>query len=734
MPEKLCNKDTGKSKWTNMFGLKDYTGVTYDGKCAFFGGKPVLPLGFGWFIVVGLGGIFAVMFSGCQWIHDKRVKNQSMVHSSEHFAGAGRSVPSGWIAANVVAMWTWAATLLQSSNVAFKYGISGPFWYASGATIQVLLFAVLAVEIKRKCPAIHTICEVILARWGTAAHLTIMCFVIATQLIVTGMLILGGAAVVYALSGMDIYAASFLIPLAAAPFTMQGGLLATFISSWAQVAIIYIAMLIFLWKIYVGQGSDQVWENLMLASEKNPVLDNREGTYLTMWSTNGLIFGICNIVGNFGTVFVDNAYWQNAIAARPSGTYKGYLMGGIAWFCIPFSMATTLGLAARAMDLPITRQEAGLGLVPPAVAVHILGEGGAFLILFQLFMAVTATACAEQISASAVFSYDIYKRYINPKATGKQILFVSRLGVFIWSVVSGVLATILFELEIGLGWIYVAMGNFIGSAVFPVAFALTWKRCSALGAIAGCWCGLGLSMLAWCLAAQTSKLGKGLVNVDTLGDDLPSLAGNLVALFSSPIICVIISLMAPQKDFEWDQLKKTTEGWLVEDDIDEAERVTHSELIGMNHGQEDSEEELNRVLFFSYWFGGGLSIVLIIIWPLLTLPEVTFSKGYWSWWVAIGFLWAHGAAIITMVYPIWEIRAEIHAFITGKKPEEPAPPAKTETSDLVMQAKSDPLAQVAHDPAILIVPSAASQPEAPQLLVGQAFGNVSSDIALVSSC
>ena len=68
------------------------------------------------------------MFSGCQWLHDKRVKNQSLVHSSEHFAGAGRSVPSGWIACNVVAMWTWAATLLQSSNVAYKYGISGPFW------------------------------------------------------------------------------------------------------------------------------------------------------------------------------------------------------------------------------------------------------------------------------------------------------------------------------------------------------------------------------------------------------------------------------------------------------------------------------------------------------------------------------------------------------------------------------------------------------------------------------
>jgi hypothetical protein len=27
---------------------------------------------------------------------------------------------------------TWAATLLQSANVAYKYGIAGPFWYAAG--------------------------------------------------------------------------------------------------------------------------------------------------------------------------------------------------------------------------------------------------------------------------------------------------------------------------------------------------------------------------------------------------------------------------------------------------------------------------------------------------------------------------------------------------------------------------------------------------------------------------
>jgi Na+/proline symporter len=49
--------------------------------------------------------------------------------------------------------------------VAYKYGVSGPFWYAAGATVQVLLFAVLAVEIKRKAPTTHTCLEIVKARW-----------------------------------------------------------------------------------------------------------------------------------------------------------------------------------------------------------------------------------------------------------------------------------------------------------------------------------------------------------------------------------------------------------------------------------------------------------------------------------------------------------------------------------------------------------------------------------------
>ena len=93
--------------------------------------------------------------------------------------------------------------------------------------------------------------------------------------------------------------------------------------------------------------------------------------------------------------------------------------------------------------LPITAGEAGSGLVPPAVAAYLLGDIGAVLILIMLFMAIVSTGSAESIAVSSLVSYDIYREYINPDATGKQILFVSRVVIVGFGLIMGAFAIIL---------------------------------------------------------------------------------------------------------------------------------------------------------------------------------------------------------------------------------------------------------------------------------------------------
>ena len=262
-------------------------------------------------------------------------------------------IKTGLTASVIVSQWTWAATLLQSSNVAWAYGVSGPFWYASGATIQVLLFGVLAINLKKVAPSAHTVAEIVNARWGKSAHLTFLFFCFCANVIVTSMLLLGGAATVEALTGMDYRLASFLIPWGVILYTASGGLQATFLASYIHTVIIFAVLITMVFLVYIKfYSSDQIYDFLDKTVSYNttecedifskdnvtffepgkyacgPVSGNESGSYLTMISGDGLMFGIINIVGNFGTVFVDQSYWQSAIAAKPSSAARGYLLGG----------------------------------------------------------------------------------------------------------------------------------------------------------------------------------------------------------------------------------------------------------------------------------------------------------------------------------------------------------------------------------------------------------------------
>ena len=206
-----------------------------------------------------------------------------------------------------------------------------------------------------------------------------------TNTIVTAMLVLGGAAVIHSLTGVNLYLASFLIPVGVIVYTFFGGLKATFFAEYLNAAFIFGVVLVFVTSIYFLNpdlgGVVGMYEKLTEAASLRPVAGNSEGAYLTMASTGALVFGIINIVGNFGTIIYDQAYWQKAIAARPRSAVKGFLIGGLAWFAIPFALATTLGLAAVAIDVPLTPEQIESGIVAPAAASLILGDAGAIVLL-----------------------------------------------------------------------------------------------------------------------------------------------------------------------------------------------------------------------------------------------------------------------------------------------------------------------------------------------------------------
>lgn len=597
--------------------------------------------------------------------------------TSEHFNTAGRSVKTGLTASVIVSQWTWAATLLQSSNVAWNYGVSGPFWYASGATIQILLFGVIAISLKKIAPNAHTMCEIVNARWGKTAHLTFLFFGFCANIIVTSMLLLGGAATVEALTGMDYRLASFLIPWGVIIYTAAGGLRATFLASYIHTVIIFAVLITMITWVYIKEySSNIIWQllktNTQMTEEQcaalfsdseatyscGPVAGNAKGEYLTMLSEGGLMFGVINIVGNFGTVFVDQSYWQSAIAAKPASAAKGYMLGGIVWFTIPFSLATSLGLTSVALMLPVTADEAGSGLVPPAVATYLMGDVGSALILIMLFMAIVSTGSAESIAVSSLVSYDIYRQYINPEATGADILKVSRVVIVVFGLFMGVFSIALNEMGLNLGWVYLFMGVVIGSAVVPLWNLVTWDKASGTGAVIAAWGGFILAVVGWLIGAQVQS---GEITVDTLGSNEVMLSGNLIAICSSGIIHFLYSKYE-NSTFDFATLNDKIK--LVEDD-----------MSGLSPEDQDPVE-LDKAYKWITRRGYVLTFVLIIVWPLLSIPAETFTEDYFAFWVLISIIWGFGTSCVITILPIVESADGIETILSNmfgccKTPEEP---------------------------------------------------------------
>lgn len=570
--------------------------------------------------------------------------------TSEWFYTAGRTIKTGLIASSIVSAWTWAATLLQSSTVTYEFGLGGAFWYAAGASIQVILFAILAIELKRKAPMTHTFPEMLYVRFGKHPHKVFLVFGLMTNTIVTAMLLLGGAAVINSLTGVNITLAAFLIPACIIVYTIFGGLKATFFAEYLNTSFIFIVVLIFVTSIYfinpeIG-GISGMYDKLTQASILQPVEGNAFGTYLTLASIGALIFGVINIVGNFGTVFVDQSYWQKAIAARPKAATGGFIIGGLAWFAIPFTLATTLGLAAIATGVTLSESDIGLGLIAPTTAAHLMGDFGAILILSILFTAVTAAGSSQLVSVSSLVTYDVFRTYLKPSATGRELIRVSRLTILGFGIGMGFLTLLLYQSGVSLQYVYLMMGILIGSAVAPISFAILWKKTHRIVATAGAIIGLIFGISVWLF---TANFMFGEITLVSTGNQIPLLYGNIASILTGLLITVFGSLIKSE-NFDF--------------------RIMHQKILVVDDKvrsmikRDTDEQYLKRSLNFCIKIGFSISIFFVIVWPAtFILTDFIFDEQSFFFWISLAIVWAVAAGLVLIILPFIEARKSIAEII-----------------------------------------------------------------------
>ncbi|ANZ73140.1 BA75_00297T0 [Komagataella pastoris] len=619
----------------------------------------ILNQGFGYGIALGLGAAFALLMMATTYTAKKFLGQKQ---DSERFTTASRSVKQGLISSCVVSSWTWPGTLLTSSQWAYQYGVVGSYWYAAMGSFQVLLFTLVAIEIKKRCPGIHTIAEVARVRFGRGGHLVYLSYCLGTNVIVSCMLLLGGSQGFSFSTGMHIVAACFLLPMGVCVYTLFGGLQATFLSDWTHTVIIYVIILVCLTTVYGTSdliGSPGKMYDLLTEIAKESPSSAANGSYLT-FDNRAMIFTAWNLLmGGASTVFGDPSYSQKAIAASAKDVMFGYITGGLCWQIIPWGLGTCTGLAALALTnnpasytypnaLTVEEAEKGLPLVYGMAA--IFGKSGAASAVVMIFMSVTSAMSAELISCSSILTYDFYRSYVNPKASGKQLVTASHISVIGFSIFMGGLAVVFNYIGVTIGWIL----NFIGIALGPVLGALLGMLFYPKMTKYAMWFGPTMATLT----GVACWLGSchhfyGELNKDNLAGNYPSAIGNFVSVFSSPLYIFLISLIKPQS-FD---LATLNEQFEAGDDAEE------TELERMKVKEEDLDQ-LNKSLIQTRIFLIIHASIFVFILPLsLYGSGYIFSKRFFTAWVVITIIWEYLAAMWIIIWPLYESRVTLRYVI-----------------------------------------------------------------------
>merc|ERR1719473_1915869 len=131
------------------------------------------------------------------------------------------------------------------------------------------------------------------------------------------------------------------------------------------------------------------------------------------------------------------------------------------------------------------------------------------------------------------------------------MLRVMKFFCCLFAVFMGFLAVVLQTLGLGLGFVYMSMGIFVGPAVAPAAMAILMEKASAQACTFGALAGLAGGIITWVATAQYVYEE---VTLSSLGGDYPFLFSNIVSICFSGLVAIAGSLANPDTKFQWKYL------------------------------------------------------------------------------------------------------------------------------------------------------------------------------------
>jgi cation/acetate symporter len=462
----------------------------------------------------------------------------SRARKGEYYVVAGRSIGRMGIGAAIASNWMSAASFLGIAGIFYLKGYFALAYVIGWTGGYVLLLILMAGQIRRFGK--YTATEFVEARYDspTARFLSAVIAILISLVYCVAQY--KGIALVFSwIFGLD-YTSSLLFGTAVViSYLVLSGTLGAARNQQMHYLVLILSFIVPL--MFVAKKLGYFWAVPQLGyGVALADLARASGSYTSPWAfaTPFEWIALCFtlMVGTAGLPHVLSHFYTvpNIRDARWSVVWGIFFIGLLYWSAPAYATfakvwelrqgASADPAAARAMaDLVVIKAGQWAGLSPWLTGIIAVGA----------IVAAFSTVTGLLITGAGAFSYDIYYRLLNPRASEKKRMRVAKAATLVLAVLVVAVAARPPGLIAEITAVAFALA---GNTLFPVfLLGIWWDRTNKFGAVAGMLTGVGLTCVSL-LPGKTFPLLQSL---------LPPTSSALIGAPLVIVVMIVVSLATP---------------------------------------------------------------------------------------------------------------------------------------------------------------------------------------------
>lgn len=442
------------------------------------------------------------------------VYRATLVRNETDFLVAGRSLSWPVLVFTLLSSWIGAGSLLAGAENAYRNGFVA-LWQPLGGWIGLLIIGLIAGRARHF--AQFTVPDLLEARYNSAARVLATIAIVISYTIITSYQFIGGGDILHLIFPQIDRTVGLYI---------MAGFVIFFTAAAGMASIAYLDLVI---------GS-LVTLTVIVAV---PILLNRVGGWAvvreSLPATHFQILGNYTLGGAIGLALPtmllligNQGMYQKFFSARSESDARKSVIG---WIIGTVTLETLLVVVAVVASarlhtdkpreiIPLTAREA----LPSLLGAILLGG---------VFAKVVSTANNYLFSPATNLIHDIYTRFMNPLASERRKLIVSRVIVILLGIFAILQATQFESVLRASLYAYTVYGAAVTPAVMAVFF---WQRTTTAGAVSSILLGT-LVTITWEMAQQHGSPG--------IKEQVAGIDAVYPALLASVLSLIVVSLLTP---------------------------------------------------------------------------------------------------------------------------------------------------------------------------------------------